>query len=120
MWIASDNLTLDMALARLVDLLPLLLISLVGIVVVEVGVYYFFSKVLKSKYALPYTLVAPAAIALLLFTVYPFVYNIRLAFSDLRPKHFRVISRQCNHQHNVTRASSANTDVKLNVENLRT
>lgn len=120
MWIASDNLTFEMAIERLVDLLPLLAISLVGIVIVEAAVFFFFSKVLKSKYALPYTLVAPAAIALLLFTVYPFAYNIRLAFSDLRLKTFSCYipnSAITNTECSLERAAP-NTDVKLNVANL--
>jgi ABC-type sugar transport system permease subunit/uncharacterized protein YgiM (DUF1202 family) len=120
MWIVTDNLTLEMALERLVDLLPLLVISLVGIVILEVSVYFFFSKVLKSKYALPYTLVAPAAVALLLFTVYPFAYNIRLAFSDLRLKTFScyipdntITNTECS----LARAAP-NTTVELDVDEL--
>ncbi|MBN1678720.1 MAG: SH3 domain-containing protein [Anaerolineae bacterium] len=85
MWLAK-GLTLDLAVDRLVDLLPLLAVATIGIAILELGVYFFFKKVLRSRYTLPYTLVAPAAVALLLFTVYPFVYNIRLSFSDLRLK----------------------------------
>lgn len=83
MWLAK-GLTPEIALDRLVDLLPLLALVIVATAVLEIGVYFFFKKVLRSSYTLPYTLVAPAAVALLLFTVYPFFYNIRLAFSDLR------------------------------------
>lgn len=84
----AKGLTLDLALDRLLDLLPLLLVTLVGTVVLEVGVYLLVTRVFRSRFALAYTLVAPAAVALLIFTVYPFVYNLRLAFSDLRLKTF--------------------------------
>ena len=82
----AKGLTLDLAVERLVSLLPLLVIALVATVVLEVIVYLLVAKVFRSRFALPYTLVAPAAAALLIFTVYPFVYNLRLAFSDLRLK----------------------------------
>lgn len=82
----ARGLTLDLAVERLVDLLPLLVLTLVSTALLEIAVYLFFKKVLRSQFTLPYTLVAPAAMALLLFTVYPFFFNIRLAFSDLRLK----------------------------------
>ncbi|WP_162909201.1 ABC transporter permease subunit [Aggregatilinea lenta] len=82
----AEGLTFDLAVDRLVSLLPLLLVTLVAVVVLEVVVYLLVAKVFRSRFALPYTLVAPAAVALLIFTVYPFVYNLRLAFSDLRLK----------------------------------
>lgn len=82
----AKGLTLDLAIDRLLSLLPLLVIALVGTVVLEVIVYLLVAKVFRSRFALPYTLVAPAVAALLIFTVYPFVYNLRLAFSDLRLK----------------------------------
>lgn len=82
----ANGLTLDITLERLVDLLPLLGIAIIGIAILEVGLYILLKRILKSKYTLPYTLVAPAVVALMLFTIYPFFYNIRLAFSDLRLK----------------------------------
>jgi len=84
MILADGGLTFEIAVERLVDLLPLILVTVVMVAVLEVGIYLLLKKVLRSKYTLPYTLVAPAALALLLFTVYPFIYNIRLAFSDLK------------------------------------
>src|SRR5262245_42450335 len=58
----------------------------IGTLILEAGLYWFFSKVLKTTHALAFTLLAPAVIALTLFTVYPLFYNIQLAFSDLRLK----------------------------------
>lgn len=81
-----QGISLEIALDRLGNLLPLLVVAVVGTIILEVGVYLFFTKIVRSKYALPYTLIAPAAVALVCFTLYPFLYNIRLAFSDLRLK----------------------------------
>jgi arabinogalactan oligomer/maltooligosaccharide transport system permease protein len=70
------------------DRLSLVLILIIGLgigtLILEAGLYWFFSKVLKTTHALAFTLLAPALIALALFTVYPLLYNIQLAFSDLR------------------------------------
>src|SRR5256885_2306283 len=72
------------------DRMGMLLILVVGLgvgtLVLEAGLYWLFSKVLKTTHALAFTLLAPAVIALALFTVYPLLYNVQLAFSDLRLK----------------------------------
>lgn len=81
-----QGLTLDIALERVLDLVPLLLVAVIGTLILEFALYYLLTKVVKTKHALPFTLVAPAVVALTLFTVYPFLYNVRLAFSDLRLK----------------------------------
>ncbi len=59
-----------------------------GTVLLEVILYWFFSRVLRTRHALAFTLLSPAVIALTLFTVYPLLYNVQLAFSDLRLKTF--------------------------------
>src|SRR5258708_10628576 len=70
------------------DRLSLVLFLIIGLgigtLILEAGLYWFFSKVLRTTHALAFTLLAPAVIALALFTVYPLLYNIQLAFSDLR------------------------------------
>jgi arabinogalactan oligomer / maltooligosaccharide transport system permease protein len=78
--------------ATLKQLGPALILFIVGAVVIQVLVYLFFSKVLKSRNALPYTLLAPALVAILIFFVYPFLFNILLAFSDLRIRTFACYS----------------------------
>ena len=75
-----QGITLDIALDRLVDLLPLIAVAVFGTIILEIVVYYFFTKVVKTQFALPFTLVAPAIVALLIFTLYPFLFNVRLAF----------------------------------------
>ncbi len=81
-----QGLTFDVAIERLLDLLPLLGIAVLAIIILEPALYLLLTRVFRTKHALPFTLVAPAVVALAIFTVYPFVFNIRLAFSDLRLK----------------------------------
>ncbi len=71
---------------RLSVMLILILGLGIGTVVVESILYWFFARVLKTKHALAYTLLSPAIIALAIFTVYPLLFNVQLAFSDLRIK----------------------------------
>ena len=60
-----------------------------GALVVEVVVYFVFGKIFKSKYTLPYMLLAPAAIGLTLLVIYPMAYEVRLAFTNMSLRHFR-------------------------------
>lgn len=62
---------------------------LVGIAVLEVVLYVLLYRLLKTKYALPYLLLAPAAVGLALFVVYPIGYEVRLAFTNMSLRHFR-------------------------------
>lgn len=74
------------------QLIPLIIAVFAAIVVIEFGIYTLLSRVFHSPHALPYTLLAPAAIAIIIFFVYPFLYNIQLAFSDLRIRTFSCYS----------------------------
>src|SRR5258708_28927491 len=69
---------------RLSVMLILILGLGIGTVLVETVLYWLFARVLKTKHALAYTLLSPAVIALAIFTVYPLLFNVQLAFSDLR------------------------------------
>ena len=64
------------------ELLPVVLMIVVGAVLLEVLVYLLLDKVFKSKHALPYTLLAPSALGLAVFLGWPLIYNIIIAFSD--------------------------------------
>ncbi|MBK9749367.1 MAG: sugar ABC transporter permease [Chloroflexi bacterium] len=83
-----SGLSVDIVLNTLGQLVPLLIGVILGIVVLEVALYQFLTKVVKSKHALPYTLLAPAIIALVVFMIYPLVFNVALAFSDLKRSTF--------------------------------
>lgn len=60
-----------------------------GALIVEVVVYFVFGKIFKSKYTLPYMLLAAAAIGLTLLVIYPMAYEVRLAFTNMSLRHFR-------------------------------
>jgi arabinogalactan oligomer / maltooligosaccharide transport system permease protein len=62
---------------------PILLAVVIGTIAIEVIVYLFLKHVLRTKHALPYTLLAPALLAIVLFYIYPLTFNVMLAFSDL-------------------------------------
>lgn len=76
----------------LAQLGPTLLILVAGALLSQVIVYFFFKRVLKSRHALPFTLLTPALVAILIFFIYPFFFNVLLAFSDLRLRTFSCYS----------------------------
>ncbi len=67
---------------------PLLLAIIVFTLVFQFGLYKLLAGVLKTRHALPYTLLAPAAIAIVLFLIYPLIFNVLIAFSDLQRNTF--------------------------------
>ncbi len=115
-----QGLTFDIAVERLLDLLPLLGMTVLAIIILEPALYLLLTRVFKTKYALPFTLVAPAVVALAIFTVYPFVFNIQLAFSDLRLK---TISCYISEE-NITNApcslgqAALNADANINLDEI--
>lgn len=78
------GLTSDIVLNTLGQIIPLIIGVVVGVVVLEFLLYNLLAKTLKVKNALAYTLLAPAAIAILAFMLYPLFFNVLLAFSDLK------------------------------------
>jgi arabinogalactan oligomer/maltooligosaccharide transport system permease protein len=68
--------------SSLQQLIPVILLLVVGVVVLEGVVYFLLDKVFKSKHALPYTLLAPSALGLAVFLAWPLLFNIIIAFSD--------------------------------------
>ncbi len=70
--------------------LALVVVLIVGLgfstFLVEFVLYTVLAKVIKTRHALAFTLLAPAVIALSAFTIYPLFYNFQIAFSDLRLK----------------------------------
>lgn len=70
--------------SSLQELTPVVVAIVIGSILLEVMVYLVLNKVIKSKYALPYTLLAPSAIGLLAFLGWPLLFNIGIAFSNWR------------------------------------
>ncbi|MBL8116016.1 MAG: sugar ABC transporter permease [Anaerolineae bacterium] len=99
-----SGLTADTIGATLSQVIPLLIGVSIGIVVLEVSLYYFLTRVIKTKHALAYTLLSPAVVALVLFLIYPLIFNVILAFSDLKRNTFVCYSpvargRECELDH---------------------
>jgi arabinogalactan oligomer/maltooligosaccharide transport system permease protein len=67
----------------------MLVFMILGIVVVEAILYVILVKLLKSRYSMPYLLLAPAAVGLLILDVYPLLYEVQLAFTNMSLFHFR-------------------------------
>lgn len=63
--------------------------TLFGTLALEVIIYLVLGKALRSKYTLPYMLLAPAAVGLALLVVYPIGYEVRLTFTNMSLRHFR-------------------------------
>jgi arabinogalactan oligomer/maltooligosaccharide transport system permease protein len=70
--------------SSLQQLVPALLAIVIGAIAIEVAVYSLLHYVFHSEYALAYALLAPAAVGLAVFVVYPFIYDIQLAFSNAK------------------------------------
>jgi len=87
-----SGLSSEIVLSTLGQILPLLIVIIAGSLALEVGLYFFLARIVRTKYALPYTLLAPALIALVAFMVYPLLFNVLLSFSDLKRSTFSCYS----------------------------
>jgi arabinogalactan oligomer/maltooligosaccharide transport system permease protein len=56
--------------------------------IIEIVMYVVLVRILQWRYALAYMLLAPGAIGLAFLFVYPFAYNIAIAFSNRSLQHF--------------------------------
>ena len=65
------------------------LLILAGTFVVEALLYLVLVKWLKYKYALPFMLLAPAAIGLIALVVYPLLWELRLSFTNMSLRAFK-------------------------------
>lgn len=79
-----SGLTADRVLNSLGEVVPVVVALAVGTVALELLVYLFFTRVVVSKNALAYTLLAPSVVGLLAFFAYPFAYDVYLAFTDMK------------------------------------
>ncbi len=87
-----SGLSIEIILNTLQVLLPILIALIIVVIAIEAGLYLFLARVIKTKYALPYTLLAPAFIALIVFMIYPLIFNVLLAFSNLERSTFACYS----------------------------
>jgi len=81
--------TSEVILKSLSEVGSTVLMILAGTVVVEALLYVLLVKWLKYKYALPFMLLAPAAIGLIALVIYPLVWELRLSFTNMSLKAFK-------------------------------
>ncbi len=83
------NLTPEFVLNSLGNVGATILAVVLAVLVLEVALWLVFGKWLKSRYALPIMLLTPAAIGLAVLIVYPLLYELRLAFSNMSIRRFK-------------------------------
>jgi arabinogalactan oligomer/maltooligosaccharide transport system permease protein len=83
------NLTATHILSSLGNVGSTILVIAAGVIVLEAILYLVFNKWLHNKYALPIMLISPAALGLILLIVYPLVWELGLAFSNMNLRTFR-------------------------------
>ncbi len=84
-----SSLTAEVITGSLSQVGSTILYIFLGALIVEVVVYFVFGKIFKSKYTIPYMLLAPAAVGLALLVIYPMAYEVRLAFTNMSLRYFR-------------------------------
>ncbi len=70
----------------------ILAILLFGVVILELLAYFVFYRWLKLKNALPLMLMFPALLAVTVLVIYPFGFNLKLAFSNMSMYRFKQFS----------------------------
>lgn len=71
------------------EVVQTLLLIVAGAAAISGLTYLILGVLLKSRHALPFTLLAPAIVGLCLLVVYPMGYEVRLAFSNMSLRHFK-------------------------------
>jgi arabinogalactan oligomer/maltooligosaccharide transport system permease protein len=62
---------------------PVLSKLLIIVIFAELLIFLAFRYIIKTKYQLPFMLIAPGLIAAILLIIYPFFFEVRLAFGNL-------------------------------------
>jgi arabinogalactan oligomer / maltooligosaccharide transport system permease protein len=78
------GLTIEIIVNSLKEVVPIALLAVGLGLLIAFATYALTAKVFHSKNALAYALVSPAAVGLLVFVLYPFLFNIVVAFSNWR------------------------------------
>jgi arabinogalactan oligomer/maltooligosaccharide transport system permease protein len=81
--------TSEVILKSLSEVGSTVLLILVGSVVIEALLYLILVKWLKYKYALPFMLLAPAAVGLIALVIYPLIWELRLSFTNMSLRAFK-------------------------------
>jgi arabinogalactan oligomer/maltooligosaccharide transport system permease protein len=81
--------TSDVITRSLTEVGSTVLYILIGTVILEALLYLILVRLLKYKYALPFMLVAPAAVGLIALVVYPLLWEFRISLTNMSLKTFR-------------------------------
>ncbi len=83
------GLTVEIIVNSLKEVVPIAL-AVIGLgLAISFATYGLMAKVFHSRNALAYALVSPAAVGLAVFVLYPFLFNIAIAFSNWRLANLR-------------------------------
>ncbi len=85
-------LTWEIASHGLIEAGRILAILAVGVIILETLAYLVLHKWLKLKYSLPLMLMLPALLAVIALIIYPFGFNLQLAFSNMSMYRFKEFS----------------------------
>jgi len=83
------SLTPDVMVTSLGQVGGILAVIVVAVVVLELILYFLLKKILHYRYALPFMLIAPGLVGLILLNVYPIAYELYIAFSNMNLLRFR-------------------------------
>lgn len=81
--------TSEVILKSLSEVGSTVLYIVLGTVILEVVLYFLLVKLLKYKYALPFMLLAPAAVGLIALVIYPLIWELRLSFTNMSLRAFK-------------------------------
>ncbi len=75
--------TSEVILKSLSEVGGTVLFILIGTIAIEALLWLILVRLLKYKFALPYMLLAPAAIGLIALVIYPLIWELRLSFTNM-------------------------------------
>ena len=85
-----EALTSKIIRTSLSEILGTVLVVVAAIALLEFILYYLLKKRLNWQFSLPIMLVTPAFIGLMMLVMYPIIYNVVLAFSNMSLRRFTV------------------------------
>lgn len=70
------------------ELGKILIVGVIAVSIIEFVAYILCKKVFRTRFTVPYMLLAPAIVGVIAFIVYPFLFNVSLAFSNMSMRRF--------------------------------
>lgn len=90
-------LTWDIVVRGVSEIGKLLVVVAFGVVALEVLAYVILYRLLRYRYALPLMLLLPALVGVAALIIYPFGFNVYLAFSNMNMYRFKEFSVGLSH-----------------------